>query len=313
MSRTLVFGANGFIGSHLVDSLVERGHSVRAFDRFSTEPKFNKNTAVEIFRGDFLNQADLRQALKDIDYVFHFISMTTPATAEDDPVIDIQTNVRTSVELFKLCVDEKIRKVFYASSGGTIYGESEQGEKHKETDPLRPISPYAIGKLSIENYLRYFKIKRGLDSTVFRIANPYGERQALHSKQGVIPIFLENIYQGLPITILGDGSMVRDYIYVKDVASMIVDVFEKPNLQEVYNLGSGEGKSINEIIDVAREITGDNITINYKPSPATFVKSSVLDMTRFEDEFHLRAITTLQQGMNLTYKYIRSMIEGEKR
>ena len=105
MARCLVLGANGFIGSHLVDSLVAAGHSVRAFDRFKPAPMFNHNEAIEIFVGDFLNKYDLTQALKGIEFVFHFISTTTPASAENDPLIDIETNIRMSVELFQACVD----------------------------------------------------------------------------------------------------------------------------------------------------------------------------------------------------------------
>jgi len=179
MAKCLVLGANGFIGSHLVDSLARAGHSVRAFDRFSSEPLFQENAKIDIFRGDFLNMHDLSEALKGVAYVFHFISTTTPVTAENDPLIDIETNIRMSIELFRACVEAKVKRVIFASTGGAIYGEAHD-KPHAEEDIPKPVSPYAIGKLTIEHYLRYFKVKHDLDSIILRISNPYGERQPLH-------------------------------------------------------------------------------------------------------------------------------------
>lgn len=312
MSNVLVLGANGFIGSHLVDKLAENLHTIRAFDRFSSgETLFDKSEYVEMFPGDYLNEGELREALKGMDYVFHFISTTTPVTAENDPIIDIDTNIRMSVELFKLCVEARVKRVIFASTGGAVYGEN-GGEPHKETDPTFPVSPYAIGKLTIENYLRYFKVKHNLNSTVFRIANPYGDRQPFHRKQGVIPIFLENIYRDRPITVMGDGTMVRDYIYVKDLADMIISTFEENSLKDVYNLGSGSGSSINELIDVAKSVTGKKVIVETRPIPSTFIQKVVLNTDKFTEDFGIRPTTDLQTGMAATYEYIKNEIDRLK-
>ena len=306
MAETLVLGANGFIGSHLVDALADAGHKVRAFDRYGSKgPIYNENDNVEQFVGDYLNKGDLAQALEDIEYVFHFISTTTPITAENDPVIDIETNVKTSVELFKLCVEKDIQKVIFASTGGAIYGNGElYAGSFKETDLASPVSPYAIGKLAIENYLHYFSLKYGLSSVALRISNPYGERQPMHRKQGVIPIFLENMAHDRPITVYGDGSMVRDFVYVKDLAKMVVKVFESDDTKDVYNLGSGQGDSIAEIIDMAQKITGKVPEIETKPVPPTFVQKVILDTTRFNQDFGPVMFTDLESGMRSTYEYI---------
>lgn len=311
MAKILILGANGFIGSHLVDSLVADGHSIRAFDRFSSSKVlFNKNKNIDIFPGDYLNRNDLEQALKDIEYVFHFISTTTPAASENDPTIDIETNIRMSIELFQLCVDAKIKKVIFASTGGAIYGLSGTAvsSPFKELDIPLPVSPYAIGKLTIEHYLRYFKIKHGLESVVFRISNPYGERQPFHRKQGVIPIFLENIYNEIPLVVFGDGSMIRDYIYVKDVTNLISKVFERSTNFDTYNLGSGIGVSVNQLLATATTITGKEIEIEHKETPSTFVHKVVLDVSRFEEEFNISTTTSLEDGMKETYDYIQREI-----
>lgn len=305
MAKCLVLGANGFIGSHLVDSLVEAGHSVRAFDRFSSGVvKFKESPKVEVMAADYLNRADLKEALKGVKYVFHFISTTTPVTAENDPVIDIETNIRMSVELFQLCVDAKVKRVLFASTGGAIYGASDHSIAHNENDPTFPVSPYAIGKLTIENYLRYFSTKFGLDYVVYRIANPYGERQPLRRKQGVIPIFLDQVRNDLPLTIYGNGGMVRDYIYVKDVADMICGVFERSHKYNTYNIGSGSGNTLNDIVGAIREVTGKKVKTNHEPVPATFVDKVILDVSRFEDEFGIRPQTPLLEGIRATYEHI---------
>lgn len=310
MSTSLVLGANGFIGSHLVDALARNGDPVRAFDRFSGDTLYEPRENIEQFAGDFLNEADLRAALHGIDHVYHFISTTSPATAENDPTIDIETNIRMSVELFRLCVEASVKKVFFASTGGAIYGENNQ-PPFAETDLPLPVSPYAIGKLTIENYLRYFRRKHGLHSVTLRISNPYGERQPFHRKQGVIPIFLEKMYREEPITVLGDGSMVRDYIYVKDVADMIVSIAHQDAAEEVYNLGSGQGNTIQEVLEIAERVSGKRATVQSEPIPPTFVDKVVLDTSRFTSEFHVTAKTDLQEGMQKTYAYIKQEIERE--
>jgi UDP-glucose 4-epimerase len=304
MAKCLVLGANGFIGSHLVDSLISSGHSVRAFDRFSGGQliKYKPNENIEEFSGDFLNRDDIVTALKDIEYVFHFISTTTPATAENDPLIDVDTNIRMSIILFEECVNSKIKKVIFSSTGGAIYGDT-TGEPIAESVLPQPISPYAIGKLTIEHYLRYFHRKFDLNSLVFRISNPYGDRQPLHNKQGVIPIFLQHIANDEPITVLGDGSMVRDYIYVEDVANMIVASFETSK-EHLYNIGSGYGVTVNELVEAMKPIVGRPINIESKEIPATFINCVVLDVSKFQNEFHITPQLKLTEGIQKTWDYV---------
>lgn len=304
MAKCLVLGANGFIGSHLVDSLVSAGHSVRAFDRFNTEapPRYKANESIEKFKGDFLRREDLMQALQGIDFVFHFISTTTPATAEDNPLIDVETNIKMSIILFEECVKHQVKKVIFSSTGGAIYGNT-GGEPIAESTLPQPISPYAIGKLTIEHYLRYFHKKFDLKSLVFRISNPYGERQPLHNKQGVIPIFLKHIADGEPVVILGDGSMVRDYIYVKDVTRMIASSFETAS-EPLYNIGSGQGVTVNELVETMKDIVGQAIRIEHQEAPATFINRVVLDASKFQSEFHITPQIQLKEGVQQTWDYV---------
>ena len=240
MANCLVLGADGFIGSHLVDSLVACGHKVRAFSRFKGGESFNLEHLrgeVDFVAGDFLNHSDLEGVLSDIEYVFHMVSLSTPASTMKDPRFDVEANVCGTMDLLELCVKHRVKKVVFPSSGGTVYGnvDSELIAEDAMTDP---VCPYGISKLMIEKYLRYFSDLYGLDYLIFRISNPYGERQRLVGNQGVIPIFLNLVKNNDPITVFGDGSMVRDYIYVKDVVDFMTRVFELDTRERIYNLGS---------------------------------------------------------------------------
>ncbi|CAN5208000.1 NAD-dependent epimerase/dehydratase family protein [soil metagenome] len=304
MAKVVVVGANGFLGSHLVDGLAASGHEVTAFGRFSSpRPKFTA-AGVKVVRGEFLNRADIDNLVGGAEIVFHFLSTTTPATAESDPTLDIRTNVVQSVELLEACVEAGVSRVFFASTGGAVYGP--QGKaSYVETDRTEPVSPYAIGKLSIENYLRYFEVMHGLRSTALRISNPYGTRQPAHRRQGLIPIALRQISVGEPVVRFGDGSMVRDYLYVEDLVGMIVRMVERESLHSTYNLGSGTGHSVNEIFDSLRRVTGVDFDIVERDVPATFVDRVVLDTGRYRAEFGDTELTPLDEGVRRTYDEMR--------
>lgn len=303
MSRCLVIGGNGFIGSHLVDALARAGHAVAAFDRFSAGPRFVDRSVIRM-TGDFLNRADLVSAVRNQDFVFHFLSLTSPATAESDPTLDIRTNTIQSVELFDICASAGVRRLYFASTGGAIYGDSGGGTK-TERDPTLPVSPYAIGKLSIENYLRYFRATRKLVSTVFRISNPYGPRQPANRKQGLIPIALRRILRGESVVRFGDGSMVRDYLYVEDLVSNIVATVGTEPRHSTYNMGSGKGHSINEVLGVIQHVVRRPIRIVETRTPDTYVSRVVLDTTRFTSEFGDAPLMSLEAGIRRTWESIQ--------
>jgi UDP-glucose 4-epimerase len=297
-----VVGGNGFLGSHVVDALAEAGHEVSVFDRFSTESTTYAATGVRRILGDFMNHAHVREAVAGQQYVFHFLSTTTPASAENDPTLDVRTNVSASIDFFRFAVDAGVERVYFASTGGAIYGDHGTSALTEDVLP-EPVSPYAIGKQAIEGYLRYFRVKHGLESTSFRISNPYGARQRITRKQGVIPIFLHRIAEGLPIDIYGDGSAVRDYIYAGDVARMIVAAVGPPTAHSVYNIGSGEGTSLAELVELAREVTGRDVVVRTTGQPPTFVDRVVLDTSRYAAEFGRPELVPLRRGMELTWQH----------
>ncbi|MBA4246742.1 MAG: UDP-glucose 4-epimerase [Microbacterium sp.] len=300
MANALVLGGGGFIGSHLVDALVAEGHRVTVFDRFRDGIPAVARPGVVYCAGDFLDRASLDEAVVGHDWVFHLLSTTSPATAQADPTVDLQTNVLQSVELFSACVRADVKHVYFASTGGAIYGPQNQSE-FSELDQTLPVSPYGIGKLAIENYLRYFSAVHGLRSTSLRISNPYGTRQQPHRKQGFIPIALRSIIEGGDVVQVGDGSMVRDYILVDDLVAMIVRLTRTIPKHDVYNLGSGHGASVSDVIEAMRRVTRVDFGIELREKLSTFVDRSVLNVDRFVGEFGAVDLTPLDEGIRQTY------------
>ena len=300
MAKCAVVGGNGFVGSWLVDELVAKGHEVTVLDRFSAGTVAYSSPGVRRVVGDFMNHSTVREALAGQQYVFHFLSTTTPATAENDPTLDVRTNIASSIELFELAVEAGIECVYFASTGGAIYGDQPAGAITEDALPL-PLSPYAIGKLAIEGYLRYFRRKHGLRSVSFRISNPYGPRQRSTKKQGVIPIFLQSALNGEPLVRYGDGSMVRDFIYVEDVAKLIANVVGRDAEHPVYNIGSGSGHSVSEVLEVVRAVSGIAFDVVDRPQPSTYVDHIVLDTSRYAAEFGTIDFVPLDEGVRRTW------------
>jgi len=301
MARCLVIGANGFLGSRLTDALVAAGHRVTAFDRFSRGTRAFSSADLTVVPGDFLSVADLAAAVEGQDDVFHFLSTTTPATVDGDPTIDLRTNVAQSVELLALCARAGIRRLFYASSGGAIYGPR-PGASFVEDAPVAPISPYGIGKLAVERYIDYYAATAGLSAVSLRISNPYGTNPNPSKRQGVIPITLNRILRSEPVVRLGDGSMVRDYIHVDDLVRRILRMVDADPRHRVYNLGSGRGTSVAEVLETVRTVVGREFPVRTAPKPATFVDHVVLDVSRYVEEFGADDDLSLTEGIARTWR-----------
>ena len=255
--------------------------------------------------GDFLRVSDVADVVRGHDIVFHFVSLTDPASVEPDPMMDVRTNLVAGIELFRACADAEVKRVVFASTGGAIYGDQDL-DVFDETAPTRPISPYAIGKLALEGYLRYFSRMAGLRSVVVRISNPYGPRQDPRKRQGVIPIFLNALAHDQPLTVYGDGTMIRDYLYVKDAVAMVVAVGTGEPQHDIYNIGSGVGVSVNELVETIASVTQQAPIVERRPQPPSFVDHVVLGISRFDQEFGFAPATTLQDGVLRTWRALVS-------
>jgi len=290
----LVLGGTGFIGSHLVEALIAEGHPVRIFSK--SEKEFSGD--VETVKGDFLNEKELENSLQDIDYLFHFISLTKPGSSTDQAV-----DVNASLTLLDLALKSGIKKVIFSSSGGTVYGEPAEIPL-KESAPTNPISPYGVSKLAIEKKLEDYQKQHDLDYLILRYSNPYGEGQDHSKGQGIISVFLDMIKRGEQPTIYGDGSTIKDYIYIKDAIDATLLPLKKSS-HRIYNIGSGTGTSINELAEILAEVTGKEINPAHEDKKETDVSRNVLDVSRLREEFGWEPKVGLKEGIEKTWEWIR--------
>lgn len=307
-SRVLVLGGRGFIGSHLVEALLKNGHSVRSFDRPNSKSlpgNFAAQAGLEMVEGDFANDSDVAPALQDCDICFHLISTTLPKTSNADPVFDIESNLVSTVRFLNQAVRKGVKKIVFVSSGGTVYG-STLHLPIDESHPTNPISSYGITKLAIEKYLGLFLELHGLEYSVLRLSNPYGERQRTDASQGVIAVFLSKVLRSEALEIWGDGSVVRDYIHISDVIRALLAAADRDTKERVLNIGSGHGTSVNEIIDVISRVTGKEVARTYLKARAFDVPASVLSIARASKALGWRPEVPLLEGVRRTADWILS-------
>lgn len=300
--RALVIGGSGFIGSHVVDNLLARGIAVRVYDR-SPERFRPTPEAVDFRQGDFTDSSALAEALVDIDVVYHLLSTSVPSTSNLDPVADIQGNLVGTVQLLELMRSAEVRRMVYLSSGGTIYGPP-QTDPVSETHPERPISSYGIVKSAIEKYILMEQHLHGLSPVILRASNPYGPRQGHGGVQGVVGTFLWRVAQEEPIQIWGDGSVVRDFIHVSDLAELCAQC-GSARITGVFNAGSGEGTSISRILDIVTAVTGRAITPTFKPGRGFDVPRVVLDISAIRAQLTWAPEIELDSGIKDTWAWIR--------
>lgn len=296
----LVIGGSGFIGRNLIRELAKHDLNITGFSK--SEP-IDDYKQLEWCIGDFRDARAVAAAVKGQDVVFHLVSSSVPSTAQHDIVSDIDNNIRASVQLMDICARNNVGRVVFISSGGTVYGPGVAVPTDEES-PTNPISAYGVAKLSIEKYFSMFARTRGLKSTVVRLSNPYGPNQNSGRVQGVIPIFFRKIINEEEICIWGDGTIVRDYIHVSDVNRALINICKEETDFSLYNIGSGIGYSLNEIIDIVASICKKKPIVKFAPARDFDVPSSILDITLAKRRLGWQPQISLKQGIEMTYQTI---------
>lgn len=302
--KCVVIGGGGFIGSHLCETLLTNGHEVTAFDKPGARflPALER-TGAEIYTGNFLSQPDIQAVLKNAEVVYHLISATVPQTSNENPVFDVEANILGTLRLLEAARTAHVRKIVFASSGGTVYGIPKE-IPIKEIHPTNPISSYGITKLTIEKYLHLYATLYGLDYSILRIANAYGERQPVTGSQGVIGSFLLKAIHNSEITVWGDGSIVRDYTHVNDVVNAFMQTATYHGEPKIFNIGAGQGHSVNDIIAIIEEVIQRPLIVKYMPGRVFDIPVNVLDISCAKTHLPWRPVIGLSEGIGRTYTWM---------
>ena len=306
--KILILGGLGFIGTNLIEELINHGnYKIIIFEAENVDiknPELLKQ--IEIYYGDFHNKEDYEKIFKEntIDIVFHLINTTNPSSSNEDMIFDIKSNLINTINLLNVMLNYKCKNLIYFSSGGTIYGDSKRKNKRKESDPKEPICSYGIVKLAVEKYLYLYNKLYDLNYLILRISNPYGEYHN-YKQQGLINVILRRVLNGEPVEVWGDGTVVRDYIYVKDLVKIIVDLLEEKIQNEIINVGSGKGYSINSIIEVIKKEIG-YFQIRYQKSRRVDIPHLVLNVDKLNNLINIK-LTSIEEGINRTVKWLKAL------
>jgi UDP-glucose 4-epimerase len=303
--KVLVTGGAGFIGSHVVESLLEQGHEVVVVDNLVTGHRENVDPRARFYHLD-IRSADLNDLFERErpDAVSHHAAQMNVRRSVSDPLYDADVNVLGSLNLIECAVRHKVKKFIYISSGGAVYGEPER-LPCDENHPVNPICQYGVTKHIVEHYLYLYKRNYGLDYTVLRYPNVYGPRQDPYGEAGVVAIFTGQMLRGEGVLINGSGEQTRDFVYVKDCAWANVLALENGSGQ-IYNLGTGVETSVNQIFALLKEIIGYPREPRYGPAMVGETFRIYLDATKAQRELGWRPTVTLEEGLRRTVAYFRS-------
>ena len=302
MANFLLIGGNGFIGSHILDVLLKNNHSVKVFDKNSEKyrPPIEN---IEYFLSDFNDKLALSEALTDVDCVIHALSTSIPSTSNKFPIQDIEGNLINTLNLLEIMVEKRINNIVFLSSGGTVYGVPEflpVSELHQ----TNPICSYGIVKLSIEKYLHLYSNMYEINPTILRISNPFGPRQSHLGNQGFISTLLNNHLKGQYTKIFGDGSVIRDYIYISDVANVCYNA-TLSNKSGIFNVGSNSGYSLNDIIRISEDIIGEKILVKYIEKRSFDIPEIVLDTSKINLALNWQPTISIQDGILLYLNWLK--------
>lgn len=307
--KAIVLGGCGFIGSHIVDALLEAGHQVRVVD-LRPERFRDPLPGVEYVLSDFNNDEAFVRLFDGVDVVVHCASSTIPDSSNRDPCADIQGNLLSFVRLLELLRQRDNIKVLFLSSGGTVYGNPAEIPILEE-HPLHPICSYGVVKSTMESYLFMYHKLYGLKYVVLRPSNPYGIRQAW-GIQGVVASFMSAILDGKPITVWGNGDITRDFFDVRDLAKLSLAAVESDAVG-IYNAGSGKGTSILEVVNKISNVTGINPEVIFCDRRSFDVKEVVLDISRAKRDFSWTPQISFEQGLRNFYQWMKTVKALEAR
>lgn len=301
MKKILIIGGNGFIGRNIVDSLYNRNYEIAVYDS-----KMSDYKNIKGYCGDIINDSQFASIISNYQIIIYLVSAIMPKMSMDIPLSAYQTDIPLLIKTLESCTTAGIKRIIYASSGGTIYGDNNTA--NTEDTPLNPINHYAICKMTCEKILLLYNKIYNMENVILRIANPYGKYQKASSGIGVVNIFTSKILHHETISLWGNGSNVRDYIDVQYVAQ----AFEKAcnwrqsaSCTPVFNIGSGTGLSLKQLIQIIAEETHITPDIQYLPTRKFDVKNNFLDITKAQNYLGYKIDEDAETSVR---KYIKTIL-----
>lgn len=304
--RVSILGAAGFIGTNLIMSLMRNpANDILAVDE--SKSYFNecvKGPNVCLQECAFRIGTDFKELLAGQEIVYHLVSTNSPTYSNHNIGKDIADNILISINILEACVANHVKRVIFISSGGTVYGDRAVCPI-KENSVTNPINTYGIQKLTIEKLFYLYHHMYGLDYSIIRLANPYGPHQRPNGKLGVITTFAYKALKNEVLTVYGDGNVIRDYIYIDDAVDGIIRITDSESDEKVFNLGSGKGIRINQIIDIIRRILDRDVAVRYIEGRSVDVPVNILDVTKYKTTFGAGDFIPIEEGIKLTMEYLK--------
>jgi len=306
MAKVLVTGGAGFIGSHLVCDLLDRGDRVRVLDNLSTGAEANlAGLDIDFIEGDIRNAAVVQDSIKDVDFIFHLAAFISVAGSMEDPLACYDANLNGSLNVLMQASQAGVRRVVLASSAA-VYGES--ASHVAENHPLNPQSPYAASKLAMEQAAKLFSQSFSLETVCLRFFNAYGPRQSPDSPYAAaIPKFIQVMLAGEPATIHGDGQQTRDFVYVRDIVEAMLLAADGDSIDDrVFNIAGGKSVSINELVEILQRFFPETPDPVFAPPRQGDLRFSEADISLAERALGYRPRIDLQEGLGITVEWFRA-------
>ncbi len=306
-TQVLVTGGAGFIGSHVVDALVEREYRVAVLDNLSSGVRANVNARAEFYQGDITDPDTVERVFERVrpQLVDHHAAQISVSESAKDPIFDARTNIVGSLVLLEACRKHGVEHFTFASTGGALYGNPAAIPADEHT-PILPLSPYGAAKASVETYLRMYRATWGLHSVALRYANVYGPRQSPHGEAGVVAIFAGKMLAGQDPVIFGSGEQERDFVYVGDVAAANVAAIGA-RLEGSFNVGTGKGTSVNDVASALAAACGFSRRPMYSPERPGEVQRITLDAQLLTKAVGWEPKIDLQQGLAQVVAHLRKI------
>ncbi len=311
MATYLVTGGAGFIGSHIVERLVELGHNVKVLDNLIAGNMENLSSVIdkiEFIDGDIRNLELLKEITKGVDYILHQAALRSVPKSVENPLEYDEVNVHGTLNVFVAARDNGVKRVVYASSS-SVYGDQPQLPEREDMLPLL-VSPYAASKLANEYYARCFYYNYGLETVGLRYFNVFGPKQSLDNQYAVvIPKFITSILKDEPPPIHGDGSQTRDFTYIDNVVDGNLLACEKEGIAgEVFNLACGQSCSVLDLVKYINEILGKDVKPVFTPPRPGDVKHTLADITKVKEKMGFNCKVDLMEGLRRTVKWFKERV-----